>query len=163
MPLPRPNLANLTGAARLPLRLLPTSVLTLTVAQAINHLLRGQAIRERLHELEGKCIGIEVTDADQRAVFTLRAGRLEPAPGQLAHATISGSLEAFTLLATRREDPDALFFNRRLTLGGETETGLHLKNLIDALDYDWDAHFQAVLPMPLAGLARRVQKFIASV
>ncbi|HHO69282.1 MAG TPA: hypothetical protein ENK12_09640, partial [Gammaproteobacteria bacterium] len=46
---------------------------------------------------------------------------------------------------TRSEDPDTLFFHRRLILEGETETGLYIKNLLDALDFDWDAHFEAVL------------------
>jgi hypothetical protein len=53
------------------------------------------------------------------------------------------------LLATRREDPDTLFFNRRLCIEGDTETGLHVKNLLDALEYDWESHFSAVLGAPI--------------
>jgi O2-independent ubiquinone biosynthesis accessory factor UbiT len=159
----RPALPTFSDVARLPLRLAPTPLLARAVADAVNHLLRGQALRERLHELEGKCIGIEVMDAGQMAVFALRAGRLVPAGGASAHAVISGALEAFVLLASRREDPDALFFNRRLTLRGETETGVHLKNLIDALDYDWDAHFQEVLPIPLAQFASRARQRLSKI
>jgi hypothetical protein len=35
-------------------------------------------------------------------------------------------------LALRREDPDTLFFTRRLVLEGDTELGLALKNALDA-------------------------------
>jgi predicted lipid carrier protein YhbT len=38
------------------------------------------------------------------------------------------------LLATRREDPDTLFFNRRLRLSGNTELGLYVKNFLDSLE-----------------------------
>jgi predicted lipid carrier protein YhbT len=39
-------------------------------------------------------------------------------------------------LATRREDPDTLFFNRRLRLGGSTELGLYAKNFLDSLELE---------------------------
>jgi predicted lipid carrier protein YhbT len=48
---------------------------------------------------------------------------------------------------------------------GETETALLVKNLLDALDWDFDAHAQAVLPTPLAraaiGAHRRVRSVLA--
>ena len=37
-------------------------------------------------------------------------------------------------MATRRVDPDTLFFERRLSIDGDTETGLRLKNLLDAVE-----------------------------
>lgn len=58
----------------------------------------------------------------------------------------------FLLLLSRREDPDTLFFSRRLVSEGDTELGLIAKNLLDALDPD------AVLrglPTPLAGAVKR--------
>ncbi len=44
------------------------------------------------------------------------------------------------------------FFQRRLAVEGETETGLHLKNLLDGWEYDLPAHLRAVLPGPVASL-----------
>ncbi|MEW8013567.1 MAG: SCP2 sterol-binding domain-containing protein [Candidatus Sedimenticola endophacoides] len=49
---------------------------------------------------------------------------------------MDGTLYDFLLLATRREDADTLFFNRRLRLGGDTELGLYVKNFLDALELD---------------------------
>lgn len=50
--------------------------------------------------------------------------------------TISGNWREFLLLASRQEDPDTLFFRRRLQIDGDTELGLAVKNMIDSLDSD---------------------------
>lgn len=49
-----------------------------------------------------------------------------------AEVRISGDTYDFLLLVSRREDPDTLFFQRRLRIEGDTELGLHLKNFLDA-------------------------------
>lgn len=41
----------------------------------------------------------------------------------------------FWRLARRIEDPDTLFFARRLVIEGDTELGLSLKNALDAIDW----------------------------
>ena len=51
-----------------------------------------------------------------------------------ADLTISASAYDFMLLARRQEDPDALFFSRRLCMEGDTELGLLVKNTIDAIE-----------------------------
>ena len=48
--------------------------------------------------------------------------------------TISANAHDFYLLARRQEDPDTLFFNRRLCMEGDTELGLLVKNTLDAID-----------------------------
>ena len=35
----------------------------------------------------------------------------------------------------REEDPDTLFFNRKLHIEGDTELGLITKNLLDSVDW----------------------------
>ena len=51
-----------------------------------------------------------------------------------ADLTISASAYDFVLLARRQEDPDTLFFSRRLAMEGDTELGLLVKNTIDAIE-----------------------------
>ena len=51
-----------------------------------------------------------------------------------ADVTLTASLRDFYLLAAREEDPDTLFFSRRLCIEGDTEAGLAVKNLLDAVD-----------------------------
>ena len=130
---------------RLPLRLIPDAVHTAVLARLGNHLLRGQAIAARLKELDGKSLCIHITDASSHFYFQIQGERLRPAGHRRADVTIHGRLNDFLLLATRREDPDTLFFNRRLCLEGDTDIGVHIKNLLDALEFDWEAHFQSLL------------------
>ncbi|MEO8598986.1 MAG: SCP2 sterol-binding domain-containing protein [bacterium] len=51
-----------------------------------------------------------------------------------ADLTISASAHDFLLLAQRQEDPDTLFFSRRLLMEGDTDLGLLMKNTIDAIE-----------------------------
>lgn len=53
-----------------------------------------------------------------------------------ADVTFSGDAKEFILLASRSEDPDTLFFQRRLVIEGDTELGLYIKNSIDGIDFD---------------------------
>jgi hypothetical protein len=57
---------------------------------------------------------------------------------------IRGSYDDFWRLASRNEDPDTLFFQRRLTIEGHRDRA-HAQNLLDGLEYDWRAHVRAVL------------------
>ncbi|CAH0992778.1 hypothetical protein SIN8267_02915 [Sinobacterium norvegicum] len=53
-----------------------------------------------------------------------------------ADVSFSGRANDLVLMASRKEDPDTLFFNRRLIIEGDTELGLALKNLIDSVDIE---------------------------
>lgn len=121
------------------------------IALLVNGLIRGQAIEPRLSELAGKRFCLHVHDVPLVLTFEITATGLQRSD-LAADVTFRGALRDFAALATRREDPDALFFQRRLAVEGETETGLHLKNLLDGWDYDVPGHFRAVLPAPLAQL-----------
>ena len=148
----------LSHAFVLPLRFIPDELHTEVFARVVSHLLRGQPLAERLRELDGKTVCIHITDAACELYFLIKDGRLHAARRRQADVYIGGSLDDFCLLASRREDPDTLFFDRRLCLEGETETGLHVKNLLDSLEYDWEGHVRAVLGEPAAsalGLLRR--------
>lgn len=133
------------------LRVAPAPLQARLLALAINQLLRGQLLAGRLSELDGRRFCLSVEDIPLALTFEIVAGglrRTRDAP----HVTMRGSLADFVALARRREDPDTLFFQRRLAVEGETETALHLKNLLDGWEYDLPAHLRAVLPAPIASL-----------
>lgn len=142
------------------LRLTPAGVNARIFARAFNHLLRGQNIVSRFNELDGKYVSLCISDIPCNLHFRFCNGRLQAARSRQGGVTISGSLNGFLQLASRRQDPDTLFFRRELNIEGETETGVHIKNLLDALEYDWDAHFDAVLLPPLARGAKRILRKI---
>lgn len=142
-------------------RLTPATIQTAMLARLLNHLLKGQAIAGELEVLNGKRLAIEITDIATALDFTIKRGRLYRT-AYAGHGNrdvcIRGRLEHFWQLAARQEDPDTLFFNRQLEIEGETETGLYIKNLLDSLDYDWEAHFQAVLGKRIGALPLALRK-----
>jgi O2-independent ubiquinone biosynthesis accessory factor UbiT len=138
------------------LRVIPDKLHTQIISSCINHLLRGQELKKRLLELEGKSVCINIKDAQTRFRFLIQGGHLKSASDNISNVTISGNTTDFWKLATQKEDPDTLFFRRSLSIEGETETGVHIKNIMDSLEYDWDAHFDDVLLPPIARIAKHL-------
>lgn len=142
--IPIPNLNEvLAGGLRLalqPLRLVPEPVRGEVVARAFNHLLSRQPRSERLRELDGTRVCLRVTDLELDLHLQVAGGALRRDPGRSSQVRVAGSLADFWALATRKEDPDTLFFQRRLELEGDTERGLLIKNSLDALELDLERH-----------------------
>jgi O2-independent ubiquinone biosynthesis accessory factor UbiT len=112
---------------------------------------------DTLAEIEGKTFRVTVLDTGGIADFTVRNGAFHPLlranPAPDLH--FSANLSAFMQLLTRQEDPDTLFFNRELTVEGDTELGLLVKNMLDAVDWSSLQKSLARLPMP-AGMRSRL-------
>ena len=93
-----------------------------------------EALRS-LQAIRGRRIGIHVSDLDLQWVLSLEGDRVICSQAE-AEATVSGTLADLLLLASRLEDADTLFFQRRLTLTGDTELGLLLRNLLDRMPWE---------------------------
>ncbi len=141
---------NLPSPLLLPFRVLPAAVHTEVLARIFNHFLQGQTVAGRLQALDGKSVCIEIVDLDLALKFRIRGKTIQPSQQSQWDVRIRGKLADFLRLATRNEDPDTLFFNRHLCLEGDTETGLHVKNLLDAMEFDWQAHLRTHLGQPAA-------------
>lgn len=139
---------------------IPDRVHCAVLRRVFNHLLKGQTIAEELSPLRGRCVSILISDAGTELLFAVGNARLEPArrisSPRAWDVRITGTLADFFRLATRAEDPDTLFFQRRLCIEGDTETGLYLKNILDATEFDWERHFQAVFGQRAARPLMRV-------
>jgi predicted lipid carrier protein YhbT len=90
------------------------------------------ALRRALEPLRGKILRLEVPGLPFAPQLTLDAIGLRPAFGK-ADVTVRASLADYAALALRREDPDTLFFSRRLVIEGDTALGLIVKNALDSL------------------------------
>ena len=101
--------------------------------------------------LVGRRYAIRVKDLGLSLRFIVSQRGFAPDNG-LPDLTISASARDFLLLLSRREDPDPLFFSRRLLSEGDTELGIIVKNLLDALDLE---SVLQRLPAPLARAARQ--------
>ncbi len=146
---------------KLALRGIPDTLHARLLSHGFNHLLQGQSFSSRLQALQGKRLWLTITDTGSTWCFRIQdcqflPDRLQNKPD----IHISGQLNDFLLLATRQEDPDTLFFARQLSMVGNTEDGLYLKNILDAMEFDTDAHFKAyigrTLGLRLAALLRNL-------
>lgn len=114
---------------------LPPYPAALVLATGLNAVLAAKIPADVAVLLEGRKLRLHVRDARVQLDFTWRGRRFHPLPRQQApDLTVSASGPDLLLMAQRREDPDTLFFSRRLSLEGDTELGLVVKNTLDALE-----------------------------
>lgn len=107
---------------------------------------------DELAALEDKHFAVEVMDSGGVARFGVRNGWFVP---DFAEVTpdlfFRAKLAAYLQLLNRQEDPDTLFFQRALVVQGDTELGLRVKNMLDAVDW---SGVGAHLPLPFRRLVR---------
>jgi predicted lipid carrier protein YhbT len=132
--------------------LLPTFPPSFVFTKVLNLALARIILAENLQPLHGKQIAIRVKDLGLNLYFIINAGKFTPTrSGKVPDLTISATAKDFYLLATRKEDPDTLFFSRRLMVEGDTELGLVAKNTLDAIELP---KFDAALLSPRNVMAR---------
>ena len=131
---------------------LPQLPPTLALVAGLNLALDRVLPRDTLEPLIGKRLLLRVTDAGMALRFTLTPRCFRPLlDGHAPDLTISASTRDYLALALREEDPDTLFFSRRLLMEGETDLGLLVKNTLDAVDWDSVTTRLAALKLPFAG------------
>lgn len=114
----------------------------LVLEQVLQQVFKEMLQDGELDFLTGHYLRINISDMNCVWYFTHQQRKIKLSPRANESVTISGELNSFVQLAARCVDPDTLFFQRRLTIEGNTEMGLQIKNLLDCIDTD-------SLPMPL--------------
>jgi O2-independent ubiquinone biosynthesis accessory factor UbiT len=92
-----------------------------------------ERLRDALEPLRGKVLRLEIAGLRMGPQFTFAGNCLVPVPFGAADVTIRAGLRDYLALALRREDPDSLFFARRLVIEGDTALGLTVRNALDSL------------------------------
>jgi predicted lipid carrier protein YhbT len=128
----------LRGASRcLPLtRHVPFVLQRLALQQSLNRLFAAPLADGAFDILRDRWLRLQVRDLQLDWYLTRNNAGLQVTAQAQAQVSISGNWADFLLLASRQEDPDTLFFRRRLVIEGDTELGLAIKNLLDSLDPD---------------------------
>lgn len=87
--------------------------------------------------LEDKLFRVRVLDTGGEACYTYRDGLFRPVfrAAREPDLAFAANLSAYLQLLARQEDPDTLFFNRELEITGDTELGLIVKNMLDAVEW----------------------------
>jgi predicted lipid carrier protein YhbT len=114
---------------------LPQLPPTLLLVSALNLALDRILPRVRLQPLIGKRLLIAVTDAGLNLRFSMtQSGFVASRERCQPDLTISAATRDYLALVLREEDPDTLFFSRRLLMEGDTDLGLLVKNTLDAVE-----------------------------
>ncbi len=120
-----------------PLKVLPAFVHNKVLTVTLNKIFAKELEEGELDFLQDKIVHITIKDADIEYRFTLKDEKLVAADKQIEpDLNLQGTIYNYLLLASRKEDTDALFFSRRLHMQGDTELGLYVKNFLDGMDMD---------------------------
>lgn len=119
-----------------PVKLAPFALKRQVLEQVLSWQFRQALAEGELEFLEGRWLSIHVRDIGLLWYTSVVDGRL--VVSQQADADVSFSADASDLLmiAARKQDPDTLFFQRRLVIEGDTELRLYVKNLMDAIELE---------------------------
>lgn len=139
------------------LQLLPRYPGSVFFVSGLNLILARHLHPDTLHMLENRSLRIHVADARLMFDYTWRKGAFRAANHGSSEPdlTIRANTADFHALIQRSEDPDTLFFSRRLVLEGDTELGLMVKNTLDSIDMEVFRP-QAVLRDVLGSLRSRL-------
>ncbi|WP_038174193.1 MULTISPECIES: ubiquinone anaerobic biosynthesis accessory factor UbiT [Vibrio] len=151
---------NAASILRSPVHLLPQFVQKKALLEGLKMVFK-EALEEGDFEfLAGKWLKVEIRDLQLSWLISYQDEKLLVADTPVAEDVLfSANLNDLVLIAGRKEDPDTLFFQRRLTIEGDTELGLEVKNLMDSVDLE---SLPTALQSVLNQLADFVQKGLQS-
>ncbi|MGD8112055.1 ubiquinone anaerobic biosynthesis accessory factor UbiT [Vibrio sp. TRT 21S02] len=145
---------NAASILRSPVHLLPQSVQKKALLEGLKSIFKEALEDGDFEFLEGKWLKVEVKDMQLCWYISYEGEKLVVADTPMQEdVCFAGNLNDLVLIAGRKEDPDTLFFQRRLSIEGDTELGLEVKNLMDSVDLD-------LLPKPLQVLLNELADFV---
>jgi len=126
---------------------LPSTPPCWALVTTLNQLKKRDILPVDMNLLSGHRFEVHILDADMRLHFMADDERFSVASAaDEADLRLAANLADFARMMLREEDPDTLFFNRKLIIEGDTELGLIVKNLLDSVDWSSTAlqRFMAV-------------------
>lgn len=121
---------------RTPVKLVPFALKRQVLEQILGWQFRQALEDGELEFLEGRWLSIEVRDLGLKWFTSVEDNKLVVREDAPADVSFSASANDLLMIAARKQDPDTLFFQRRLVIEGDTELGLYVKNLMDAIELD---------------------------
>ncbi|MBH5329903.1 SCP2 sterol-binding domain-containing protein [Eikenella sp. S3360] len=117
-------------------RRLPALPPRFALVKTLNIMLKRGLLPADMSLFAGRTFEIDVLDAGISVRFTADGERFldrdfEGAPD----LRLAANSADFLRMMLREEDPDTLFFKRKLQIEGDTELGLIAKNLLDSVEW----------------------------
>lgn len=120
-----------------PAKVMPFSVQEKLLSGVLNRVFAEALEDDDFEFLEQKWLQVEVQDLGLKWFITCENQQLQIAQkAPQSDVCFKGNLNELVLITARKEDPDTLFFQRRLQIEGDTELGLEVKNMLDSFDLD---------------------------
>lgn len=115
---------------------LPSKPPRFLLVSVLNHLLKRDFLAADMSLFSGHKFEINIIDANFRIRFSANDDHFIDTPfsGE-PDLRLSANSVDFMRMIFREEDPDTLFFNRKLHIEGDTELGLITKNLLDSVEW----------------------------
>ena len=133
-----------------PVKLAPFALKRQVLQQMLSWQFRQALADGELEFLEGRWLSIEVRDIGLQWFTSVENDRLIVSDAAQADVSFSADASDLLMIAARKQDPDTLFFQRRLVIEGDTELGLYVKNLMDAIELEQMPKALRVMLMQLA-------------
>ncbi|WP_294611637.1 SCP2 domain-containing protein [uncultured Gilliamella sp.] len=120
----------------LTLRYIPFEIKKRAIEQLLQLQFKNSLEDGDLDFLENRWLKIQVVDLQLIWFVSLIDNKLVVSREEIADVSFIGNANDLIMIATRRQDPDTLFFQRRLIVEGDTELGLYVKNLMDSIELE---------------------------
>lgn len=138
----------------MPVKLTPFALQRQVLERVLSWQFRQALAEGELDFLTDRWLSIHVRDIGLMWYTSVIDGQLVVSAAANADVSFSADVNDLLMVIARKQDPDTLFFQRRLIIEGDTELGLYVKNLLDAIELD---QMPAVLRIMLLQLADFVE------
>ena len=95
----------------------------------------NKRFKERLKEIDNKVFLFEAVDLNKKFYLRIKDGDIKIIPhlAKEPDVVMKGETKVFFGLLLGKEDPDTVFFSRRLEISGDTAAAIHFKNILNSL------------------------------
>jgi len=121
---------------KVPVRLIPNWIDAVAAGVFIATIVDSHsAFREKLSALEGKVFFFDALDVKKNFYMHIKDKDIKVTPhyGGEPDVTMKGETSVLFRLLLGKEDPDTVFFSRRLEIGGDTAAAICFKNILNSL------------------------------
>ncbi|MBI5588444.1 MAG: SCP2 sterol-binding domain-containing protein [Deltaproteobacteria bacterium] len=120
----------------IPLKAMPLWMEAIGVGVFISRIVeKNPRFKERLREIDGKVFLFEAKDIKKGFYLLIKDNEIKVIPhsGRKPDVTMRGTVKVLIDVLMGKEDPDTVFFSRRLEISGDTAAAIHFKNMLAAL------------------------------
>ncbi len=121
---------------KLPLNLTPLWIEAIGMGAVMGAIVDGnKRFKERLKEIDNKVFLFEAVDLNKKFYLRIKDGDIKIIPhlAKEPDVVMKGETKVFFGLLLGKEDPDTVFFSRKLEISGDTAAAIHFKNILNSM------------------------------